>query len=269
MATTNTVLSNKDLRLLEDVVIQHGKTVTAIEVKQSAGGRYSDQELRNKLAKLTKQGWLVRLKRGQYLVITDISSLGYSDTSDYVIAQTLNDQSYISFENALQYRSMFDQRLASVDSVTEGRTRSYEVENNKVYRFSHIKRELYFGFEQVRIEGRLLNIAETEKALLDMLYFRSNAATTSLVLEKLRDYRHQIDFKRLKYYAKRYSLTIVREVGVLLDTLGIDTEDLHKIASVKGNTYSRMFEGADTFNAKWRIYNDTNLTHQSATTSDK
>jgi len=260
MATKNTVLSGTNLRLLEDAVIAYGKTVSVVEFKQASNGRYSDQSLRNRLTELSKQGWLVRLKRGQYLVITDISSLGSSDASDYVIAQTILKDSYVSFENALQYRGFFDQSLTTVDSVTTERTRRQQVEGDKLYRFSHIKDGLYaFGVEDVRIGGRLIRMAEVEKALLDMLYFRSNGATTSLVREKLHEYRNQIDFKKLKRYAKRYSVSIVRQVGFLLDAMQINTDDLHKAAGVKANTYSKMGDDAHTFNARWRIYYDSKL----------
>jgi predicted transcriptional regulator of viral defense system len=241
-------------------VINYGKTVSVAQFKKASNGRYSDQNLRNRLAELHKQGWLIRLKRGQYLVITDISSLGSSDESDYVIAQTILKDSYVSFENALQYHGMFDQSLTTVDSVTLGHTRKQRVEGNKLYRFSHVKGDLYtFGVVEVRIGGRLVHIAKAEKALLDMLYFRSNSVTTSLVREKLQEYRNQIDFKKLKQYATRYSVSIVRQVGFLLDAMQINTDDLHKSAGVKGNTYTKMAGESLTFNARWRLYYDSKL----------
>jgi predicted transcriptional regulator of viral defense system len=260
MDTQNTNLSQKEYSLLENTVIKYGKIVTFDQVKETFSHEYSIEELRNRISLLSKKGWLIRLKRGLYVVITDISTLGLSDVSEYIVSQTLNKDSYISFENALQHYGMFDQMLVSVDAVTFQRARKYTVKNNKIYRFSHIKKEVYFGFTKVRINGQLVNIAEKEKALLDMLYFRSNTLTASVVLEKLQEHRQDIDFQKLKDYSKDYSLSMVREVGFLLDKLNIETDDLYTSTNVKENSYSKMTSNADTFNAKWRFYYDSKLT---------
>jgi len=257
MATINTVLSQKDLFLLEDVIVKSGRITTSGSLKEVFSKQYQGGEINNKISQLAKQGWLVRLKRGLYIIISDISSLGFSDISELVISQVLNKDSYISFENALQYYSMFDQMLSSVEGVTNERARRYQVQN-KEYRFSRIKKELYFGFTAEAVEGRTVQIAEREKALLDILYFRSTANSINLVFEKLREYQDQIDFEKLKKYAKKFGLSMVRETGFLLDQMGVQTVDLEDVGVEKG--YSRMTKDSRIFNAKWRLYYDHNIT---------
>ena len=93
-----------------------------------------------------------------------------------------------------------------------------------------------------------------------MLYFRSDTLNVSMVLEKLQDYKQDIDFRKLKLYAIRYSLSMVREIGFLLDRIEVETDDLYKTTNIKGNSYSKMTSTADAFNAKWRIYYDSQLT---------
>lgn len=259
MRTKNTILSQNELGLLEDIVVKYGKIVSFEQLKEAFGEKYSFEDLRNRISLLSKKGWLLRLKKGLYVVITNISTLGFNDVSEYVISQVLNKDSYISFENALQYHNMFDQMLLSVDGVTNKRARKYQAQNTS-YRFFHIKKELYFGFAQVHMDGMMVNMAEKEKTLLDMLYFRSNTATVSIVLEKLREYQSDIDIKKFKDYAKRYSLSMVRKVGFLLDRLNIETDDLYASSNIKKNSYSKMTAGADMFDAKWRFYYDSNLT---------
>jgi len=255
MVTTNTILSQKDLSLLENVIIKFGRIVSFDQIQDVAGETYSRAQLRNRIALLAKKGWLLRLKKGFYLVITNISTLGFNDVSEYIIAQALNTNSYISFENALQYCSMFDQGLSTVNSVTTSRARTYAVGERTRYRFSHIEESLYFGFTQVFINGKNINMAEKEKALLDLLYFRHTSMTMDIVLEKLRDYKHSLDFQKLKEYAKRYSLSMVREIGFLLDQIDVNTADLYT-ARIKENSYSKISREAQTFNAKWRLYYD-------------
>jgi predicted transcriptional regulator of viral defense system len=257
METKDTILSQKDLELLEAVVLRYGKIVTLEQIQAVAGDSVPRGAVRQRVAHMSKAGWLIRLKRGLYLVVTDISTLGFADVSDLVIAQALNEESYVSFERALQYHGLFDQLLARIDSVTTGKTKTYQVLDT-TYAFSQIKQELYFGFTQETVNGQTVNIAEKEKAILDMLYFRSSAYAVSLVLEKLQIYQEEFDFEGLKTYSQRYALGMVRKVGFLLDHLGVDTADL-LTAEVKKSSYNKLSQDADQFNAKWRLYYDSHL----------
>lgn len=258
METKNTILSQKDLELLESIVLRYGRIVSLEQIHKGIGESTSVGAVRKRVAQMAQAGWLIRLKRGLYLVVTDISTLGLADVSNLVIAQTLNDQSYISFESALQYHGMFDQVLQRIDAVTIRATKTYKVQQT-TYTFAKIKSELYFGFTQETINNHTVNIAEKEKAILDILYFRATDYAVSLVLEKLRDYAEDLDFEKLKAYSKQYSLGIVRKVGFLLDHLGVDTADLWT-DEVKENSYNKLTKDADQFNAKWRLYYDPHLT---------
>jgi predicted transcriptional regulator of viral defense system len=258
MKTRNTILSQKDLDFLEAIVLRHGKIVTFEQIYQSLAQNTSRGAARARVAGLTEAGWLVRLKKGLYLVVTDISTLGFADVSELVIAQSLNPDSYISFEAALQHHGMFDQLLSRIDVVTTGVTKTYQVLQT-TYSFSSIKAELYFGFASETINKQNVNVAEKEKAILDLLYFRSSAYATSLVMEKLKEYQDQFDFKKLTDYSVRFSLGMVRKTGFLLDHLGVDTSELFLHSQVKKNTYSRLTSDAAQFNAKWRLYYDPQL----------
>jgi len=252
METKNTILSRKDALLLEDTIVRHGRIVNFAKLKQVFSGEYSLAEIRNRVSFLSKQGWLMRIKRGLYLIITDIGSLSSCDISVFTIAHALNKDSYISFENALQHHGMFDQMLSTVGSVTFKRARRYKTKDAEI-RFFKIKKQFYFGFLEEKSDIGLVNIARAEKALLDMLYFRSNAYYASLVWEKLREYKRRIDFDLLKKYALRLSLDVARQTGFFLDRLGLDATDLEK--KVKGRLgYSKMTKDSREFSAKWRLY---------------
>ena len=261
METRNTILSQKDLELLEAIILHHGKVVDFDQILDVAGESASRVAVRRQVAEMTRAGWLIRLKKGLYLVVTDISTLGFTDISELVIAQTLNPDSYISFESALQYHGLFDQMLARIDAVTTRTTKTYQVQQT-TYSFSCVKQELYFGFTQVLINNQKVNIAEKEKAILEMLYFRSSDYGISLVVEKLTDYHDQFDFEKLKSYSARYSLGMVRKIGFLLDQTGVNTTDLYLNNPVSRNSYNKLTQNADQFNAKWRLYYDANTIGQ-------
>jgi len=257
MVTKNIILSKKDAGLLEEVIIRYGRIVSFDQVREVFKKAYSAAKLRNRLSLLTKLGWLIRFKKGLYAVITDIGSLSTNDISTYTICQALNKDSYVSFESALQYHGMFDQMLSAIGAVTFKRARTYNIKNAQI-KFFKINKKLYFGFTEERSDIGLVNIAGKEKALLDILYFRSNRYYASLVWEKLKEHKRRMGFDLLKQYALRFNLDVIRQAGFFLDRLEIETSDLLK--AVSGHTsYSRMTKESNKFNAKWRLYFDRSI----------
>lgn len=254
MDTQNTILSQKDLSLLEEAILRFGRIMSFDDLSSIFSASYGEGKSKRRISLLSKRGWLVRIKRGLYIVITDIATLGFSDLSELTISQTLNKDSYVSFENALQYYGMFDQMLTSVEAVTGARARNYKVQG-KQYRFSHIKKTLYFGFTTVDVEGREVRMAEKEKAILDMLYFRQSSYNVDLVLEKLREHKEDIDFEKLKNYSRLFGLSMIRKIGFLLDLIKIDTKNLYRLKNLKKG-YSKMNANSLKFNARWRLYYD-------------
>lgn len=258
MDTKNTILSQKDLALLEAIVLKYGRVVTVAQIQAVIGEFGSNGAIRKRVAQMSKAGWLIRLKKGLYLVVTDISSLGFSDTSELVIAQALQNDSYVSFESALQHYSMFDQLLARIDSISVKVTKTYNVLQT-TYSFLKIKDDLYFGYTKETLGNQKVKIAEKEKAILDMLYFRSTDYVITLTLEKLREYKDQFDFKKLKNYAAKYSLSMIRKVGFLLDQIGIDTSDLLSLSESSKKSHNKLTKTSDLYSTKWHLYYDSHL----------
>ncbi len=110
----NTSLTRRDSRLLEDAIIAYGDVASFDQLEA-----LSDMEreyARKRISQLAAQGWLVRIKKGLY-ALSDISSRGFLRLSQYVVAQLLVEESYVSFEAALQYHGMYDQLLQTIRSV--------------------------------------------------------------------------------------------------------------------------------------------------------
>lgn len=252
MAMKHTILSKKDSKLLENAILSYGRIVNSSQLKNIYREDYSVEEANNRIFLLTKIGWLLRIKKGLYVIVTDFSTLGFNDLSIYLIAKALNKNSYISFESALQHHGIFDQMLSTVESVTFMRARKYKFQDTKI-NFLKIKKKFYFGFSSERIESDFVNIADMEKAILDMLYFKKNSYNISLIWEKLTEYKKIFDFKKLIDYTKRFNNTIVRQIGFLLDKIGMETEDLFQIVNGK-KSYSKMTNDSKQFSSKWRLY---------------
>ena len=259
MALKHTILSKTDSHLLEQAVLAYGQVATTRhldEIFKKAYARASDRIRR--IAFLTKAGWLVRIKKGLYLVVTDLSALASGNASSFVISNALNRDSYVSFANALNWHGMFDQLTKSVDAVTNVRARNYRFQNTE-FRFYKVKKGLFFGYSKERADGKIVHIAEREKVILDYLSIRRNAATVSLVFEKMKEHKDTFDFSKMTRYAQSYNLTVQRNLGFLLDAVGVSSDVLYEIASKNKRGFSNMHTKAKTFNANWRLYYDPGI----------
>lgn len=246
----NTILSGSELKLLEDVISQHG---VIVQFSQLAGlfKDKSRQEIRNLISKLSKNGWLVRIKKGLYF-IAGLESLGFLGLSIYKTAQLIEENSYVSFGAALQYHGMFDQALKTILSVTPKRHPEKCI-GSACYKFITCRNELFYGWREERVENYLVKIAYPEKALIDMLCFHRTIHTVDVVLEKLKEHSKDLDFKRFDKFIEAQPMAVKRIAGFLLDKVDIDSGKIFKSTKQSKNS-SFMTSDCKKFNAKWRLY---------------
>lgn len=258
MVSNNTILTEKRLADMEDIIVSSGKIVSASDIHKALGGKYSKFALKKRIFQLKEKGWLVPLKRGLYFV-SDISSRGFVNVSPFVIAGAFCKDSYVSLDSALSHYGFFEQMLRAVSSVTSLKPRKYVFQHN-TYRYLKIARELFFGFKTENIEGYYTQIAELEKVILDYLYFKNDTYSIDLLLEKLQKAKDRVDFNKLFGYARKFPEATKRKLGFMLDVLKVDTTKLHENISSKG--YSKLTSQSKKFSAKWRLYYDDRFTGQ-------
>ena len=255
MDMKKTILSEKELHLLESLISDHGYIVTSRQIEAKLG--ISQQAARNLVGKMVRNGWLVRVKRG-YFAIANLESHSFSNISPLAIAQVLVPGSYVSFEFALNYHGHFDQLPAKVTSVTTSNTKRYEFQDTE-YLFVKTKLDMMKGIKEIKIEGQSAQVAELEKALLDFLHFRRDSYTVDLLLEKLNEAKNEIDVSKMTDLSKAYPITLRRRLGFLFDLAGIDSGELHH--GLKGTPgFAKLTKKSNLFNAKWRIYYEDRFT---------
>jgi predicted transcriptional regulator of viral defense system len=258
MASKNTILTEKRLKDIEDIIASFGRIVSTDDIYKTLGGKYSKFVLKKRIYELREKGWLIPLKRGLYF-ISDISSRGFVNISPFIIASAFDKNSYISLDSALSFYGLFEQMLRTTSSVTSLKSKKYVFQDN-AYRYLKINEKLYFGFKTENLEGYYVKVAELEKVVLDYLYFKNDTYSIDLLLEKLQKAKDRLDFKKLFDYARRFPKTTRRKLGFILDLLKIDTEELHKDIEMKG--YSKLTPNSKKFNAKWRLYYEDRFTGQ-------
>lgn len=251
MSTKYSILSRTDLAIIEEIITRCGNVTDFDCIHNALSKEYSKAEVKNKVSKLKKAGWLVRIKKGVYAV-ANIDSHNFANISPLLVSSIFIPDSYVSFEFALNYYGLFDQLPKKVIAVTSLKSKKYSFQEME-YQFIKTKSELVFGFKEIAISGKKAKIARLEKAILDFLYFRNNAYTVDLVLEKLKEGKEEIDFEKLVDYVFEYPLTVKRRLGFLLDLIGISTTKVYQEVKVKRG-YSKLTKDSNIFNAKWRIY---------------
>lgn len=154
---------------------------------------------RNNFVRWTAKGLLIRLRQGYYTFPE------YKAKPDYALyfANRIYRPSYVSLHSALAFYGMIPEAVVQITSVTSQKTINF---NNPFgdYIYKNIKEELIFGYDLKPLsDGRTLQMASPEKALLDLLYlypfYNSDREMEELRLDEdfLQD---QLDRKLLEHY---------------------------------------------------------------------
>lgn len=247
------MLSSKQTNLLENLIAKYGQIVISEQIYSLAQNEEAERQLKKLVTKLVKTGWLIRIRKGLY-AISDLSNRGFLSLSPYVVAHLLVKNSYVSFESALAYHSMFDQLTDKIISISEIRYKDVQL-NSVEYSFVTVKKELFFGFEEMVIEGQNARIATAEKALIDMVQFHRSKYTVDLVIEKLKEYENSFDMSKFNDYLTNMSAVTIKVFGFIFDLLDINSDRLQDLVKNKQTT-NWMLADDKKFNAKWRLYYD-------------
>ncbi len=248
------MISSKQSKLLEDLIMKYGQVVTAQQIFSETSDFSRHGQAEYLIASLVKQGWLMRIKKGLY-AISDLSTRGFLSLSSYTVANLLVKDSYVSFESALHYYGMFDQFTSKIISISIKRYKKVQLQNIE-YSYITTKDDYYFGWQVVNIDGKIARVAMAEKALIDIVNFHKSLYAIDLVVEKLRDHRNDLDLARINEYVGKFSMTTIKIFGLIFDFLKIDSSQLLKIAKEAHGAH-RMIASAKVYNAKWRLYYDS------------
>jgi len=218
------ILTQTQADILEELTLRYGDIITFDQIVKAFGETYSRDYLKQVISRLVKNGWLVRLRKGEYFV-TDLSNLGRTSLSVYFLANYFVRDSFVSFAQALQYHGMHDQLLSTVISLSLRQHPPIHLQGI-TYRYVKTQPRYFYGFEDVRVDGRMVRIATAEKALIDMIQFHRTDGSVALVAEKLSNYQDELDLNRLVAYLAR-SNRITRKIFVnLLRQAGFEHESV-------------------------------------------
>lgn len=127
----------------------------------------SYQNIRAKIGQLIKQGHIIRVKKGVYVLGQHLAKQAVNEK---ILANMIYGPSAISREYALSYYGLIPERVVEVTSVTPTKDKQFATPLARFsYRYLNAKRyALGIQFQQSN-DGRQFAIATPEKALADVI----------------------------------------------------------------------------------------------------
>ncbi len=130
----------------------------------------------------------------------------FNPPDDEELAMVIRDPSYLSMEYALSRHSILSQNVVTYILVTPRLPYTYR-SDDRVFEYHQIKRSLFWGYQK---EG-IIQVAEAEKALLDLVYIRFSRGTDmdEITLNSLIDdmYTEDLDMEVLSSYSEKFDTT--------------------------------------------------------------
>lgn len=143
-----------------------------IPISQLSFLEKNKQVLRNQAFRWEKQGLILRLRKGLFVLNENDRKI---NPSKVFIANQLYASSYISTEYALGFYNLIPEKVADVTSVTSRKT--YKFTNVfGVFVYQHISPKAFKGFIILKDENNYpFFIAYPEKAIVDYIYLNLSA----------------------------------------------------------------------------------------------
>lgn len=187
---------------------------------------------RNVLDQLVRKKWLLKIKRGVYVLVPLTAGRGGADSHtlhDFVIGSLFVDPYYIGYASALNYYGLTEQ-IPPRTYVATTRPRNGRRVLNVELRFVKIADYKWFGMDAIKVDGRMINMSSPEKTIVDCLDHPEHAGGIDEVGKALYFSRHMMDLGRMAGMAIRMKNTaIIKRLGYLSEVL--ELEDCLKVIS--------------------------------------
>ncbi len=182
-------------------------------------------QIQARLSRLVKEKKLIQLRRGKYILDEEFR---YSEPSIYYISNYLYRPSYVSLHSALEFHNLIPEAVGIIQAITPRQSRRWTTPLGRFY-YHSIKQQRFFGYQQyfLSISDPLaqtrFSMACPEKALLDLFYFNEGDWTMDRLNEMRFRNLQEIDFVKMRAYAKRFKSPKIERAVVNLVTLSLET----------------------------------------------
>ncbi len=153
---------------------------------------------RQDLTRWTRQGRLIQLRRGVYVLNQPWRKC---PLNLFHLANRIVLPSYVSMQAALAWHGLIPEAVPVVTSVTTGRPQRHDTPVGS-FVFRHVKKTWFTGFVETQIDGQPCFMAHPEKALLDLIALTPGGDTPAFLHELRLQHLERLDQTRLAALAR-------------------------------------------------------------------
>lgn len=215
------------------------------------------------LRELTRKNWLIRLRKGKYLIVPLEAGLtGEYMENWYVVARELiKPYSYfISHYSAMDIHNMVTQPIRMVYISTSVRRKSREV-GGAEFRFIYAKPESFWGITKEWVTPQQqVEVTDLERTIVDCLYAPRLCGGISEIAKGLWIAKEKIDYERLTGYVEKFGKKVVtKRLGLILETYHLGTaETVQQLQDfIKGSKSYALFDPSlpdqGRYMSRWRL----------------
>ncbi|MEK6937878.1 MAG: hypothetical protein AABX04_02445 [Nanoarchaeota archaeon] len=180
---------------------------------------YSKSYLKVYLFRLKQKGLILEVERGKYII----------PQPAFITASNMVFPSYVSFLSAYSYYQLTTQMPIIIYVVAFNSKKSIKLGEYKIV-FVKFPTSKIFGYHKEKFMGKEIFIAEKEKAIIDSLYLPEYCPLDETYIALEADLNLN---KLISYALKMNSIVLLKRLGYLLDSRGID---IHNMVRKKLNT---------------------------------
>ncbi len=217
-------LSQNEAKVVLDLEWRNQTTVTLAELREALGA--SENYARLFAHRLVKKGWLERLRPGLFqLVPADRGREGVADTNPLAAGAVLVSPYFYSFGTACTHHGLTEQVFSEVYLACQEQRRP-ETIRDKRYVFVHVPEPRFFGFEEITVLGHAVQMATTERAVLDAIDRPRYAGGIGEVSRIVARAASKVSWDALIELAGKWSSSaLVQRLGYFVDLHQVDVPD--------------------------------------------
>ena len=215
------------------------------------------------LSRLTRKGWLQRVKRGVYSIVP-ISSLTANPMIEEIwpLVVNLYNPSYISGWSAAEHWDLTEQIFNSISLVTQNpqRTSDQLVSGIRI-RFRILKKKYFFGTKTLWFGSNQVEVADPSRLIIDILDMPKFGGGGRHTIDIVRNYweSEMCDSDLILEYAIRYGKgTVMKRLGFLAEELNapVSKSWLHQCRSYQSAGVSNLDPSGPAsgkISSKWNL----------------
>ena len=261
-----TIFKDKTLGSLGSTLLANlqagNKTIFSLRDAQKISGR-NYNATRMLLRELTNKGWLLRLKKGKYMIIALGEKVGVlKDWYSAAEALVSPHAYYISHYSALALHNMTTQPILAVYISSPGRIRNRNISGID-FRFIYCPLNKLWGIRDIWIsKQKKVKCSELERTILDALSRLDLCGGLSEVAKGIWIKRKEIDFEKLLRYAQKYKVAAVsKRLGFILEIYNLAPQIIREKLKSKQRSYALLdptLPKKGHYSREWMLFINSN-----------